>query len=113
MLPDPNDFPSGPSEPPIGVGIPPLVCRDLVPPERSICPRHGPMLGAAVPEAAVHENGDLRGSEHDIRSPAHAWDYGNVEPVAESQPMEFRTDRQLGGGISLPRRRHAGSGGFR
>ena len=65
MFPNPNDKPTGLAEPAICIGITSAVPFNLVGPIPLVCVWHTrPVLGAAVPEAAIDEHGDLRRAEH-------------------------------------------------
>ena len=43
------------------------IAVEFLPPPVAICLRHGPVLRALVPEAAIHEHGYLRRTEYQVR----------------------------------------------
>ena len=53
------------------------------------------MLGAAVPEATVHEYRHLGPSEDQIGCPAYAWYRPDPDPVPKAQSVGGRSDCQL------------------
>lgn len=69
MLPEAHDLPAFPSEHPGHLAIALPVAGDLGVPEFPILPRSRSVLRAAVPEAAVHEHGDMGGRKHEVRLP--------------------------------------------
>jgi hypothetical protein len=83
------------SQPLIGVSIASTVAFDLVAPPLSVFFGPAPVLGAAVPEAPVHEHRDLRPREHQIGAPSRPY----FEPIhAEAKPatMEALSQIELG-----------------
>ncbi len=71
VFPHPDRGPAGVCESAIRVPVPFFVPVDLRGPESGIGHRDGVVIGAAVPEAPVQEDGDLGFGEHEIRSPSH------------------------------------------
>jgi hypothetical protein len=62
-----------------------------------------PVLGAAVPEAAVHEDGDLALREDNVRSDPNAREVEpQVNPEAVPGTVQGGPQGQLGAGISPP-----------
>jgi hypothetical protein len=68
VFPDPYDLPSDFLQPSVRVSIASLIGFDLVTPKGNVTLRRGSMLGASMPEATVHENGNLSPCEGDIGS---------------------------------------------
>lgn len=53
-----------------------------------------------MPEAAVYEYGDTRASEDDVSDPRHCREGALVDSVPIALSMEFRTKRDLAGGVA-------------
>lgn len=67
VFPDPKHAPAAFPEFPIHLPIPFHVSRDLLSPELGVVLGPSLMLGAPVPEAAVHENGQFDLWENEVR----------------------------------------------
>jgi hypothetical protein len=74
MLPNANDRPASLRQQPVGVEIPLLIPVDLGFPELLIRLWVPEMKWAAMPKAAVHENGDPQARKDEIRRTARALD---------------------------------------
>lgn len=85
VLPDANDLPAIGSELLISVLVAVLVLSYLRAPETRVELRGAQVIGAAVPEAAVKEDGDLSSCEDEIRSTAKSRDGTSVDTVTEPQ----------------------------
>lgn len=72
VLPDANHFPTAFPQSGIHAAVASPVGRDLVAPERRVGLRLGGVLGAAVPETTVDEDGDAETPEHEIGADAGA-----------------------------------------
>lgn len=96
VLPHPNDGPSCPGKVFIDLTIALNVAAQLRHPVTSIGPRHPPVHGTAVPEAAVDEHGDSRAREDDVWTNLSSFD-NQREILAESQPatVEVRPEPDL------------------
>ncbi len=67
MLPDANDFPASSGQHPVVSPISLDGSRNLPLPPIAIAPGEGAVVGAAMPPAAVNEDGDASGAEyHDV-----------------------------------------------
>ena len=101
VLPDPDRRPPCCQQALVGVEITVLVGFDLLRP----VPAVGAMpttavLGAAMPEAAVDENGDLGTGEDDVGLSGKAWERAPVDAVAQPAPMKDTSERQLRSGVT-------------
>lgn len=67
VLPHPDAGPPCVSEPAVRVTVSYPVGENLLRPERGVGRSDGVVLGAAVPEATVHEHSDSRRAEHHVR----------------------------------------------
>lgn len=91
MLPDAHDAPAGlPQKPehlPVALDIP----RNLFTPEGGIVLRFGGMLGASMPETAIHENRNAVGAKDKIGFaiqrviPPPAGDFVSAEDLDQAQ----------------------------
>jgi hypothetical protein len=84
VLPDPNDVPATLGERQIGSVITIDVRIEFLLPPRPIGLGHDEMLGAAMPEAAIDENGDSSSPEQDICGRAELGLGALVYPKAQS-----------------------------
>src|SRR5262249_25465786 len=83
----------------ISVPVTELVQVNLAMPILGIRACHGAMLGAAVPEAAVHEHSDAFATEHKIGRPPHIRQRAHSHAVAKPKGMDSRAKRPLGASI--------------
>lgn len=60
-------------------------------------------MGATVPEASMNEHHRLSSGEHEVR---RAWQRLAMKPVAQSQPMQMPSYRNLGFGVLAANARH-------
>lgn len=67
------------------------------------------VVGAAVPEAAVHEYCDPGAAEYDVRPPGYIGLWPNVDPVTEPGCVQEAADGQLGLGVTATDGLHATS----
>lgn len=95
VFPDPEREPARISQPRVGVAVPGNVPADLLRPIVLVGLRDPAMLGAPVPEASVHEYGDLGKSEHEIGTSTEVWERLNVHLVSETSSVDLRPDSQL------------------
>jgi hypothetical protein len=85
MFPDSDDDPSRVREATVSVKIPGSVGFDLRRPELRVLRRgRAIVLGAAVPEAPVNEDGDTCSGEHDVSGSPQLGYRSNMEAVAEA-----------------------------
>ena len=79
------------------VTIDPAVALDIavefLPPPVAVCLRHGPVLRALVPEAAIHEHGDLRRTEYQVRCSRQA---PQIRPVPQPSGMKDAPKPEFG-----------------
>lgn len=87
MFPDADRDPSGLLECCIGITVAADVRLDLLAPELRVALGPCPVGWAAVPEAAIYEDRDLRAAEHHIASPAKAPQWPLVDPVSQAAPV--------------------------
>src|SRR5260370_39713565 len=98
VLPEPDYLPAGLTKSGIRGPVPVHVAAQLGFPVPSIRRWLAAVLRTAMPEAAIHEDGDLPGGEHDVWPDPDP--VSKVEPVilaiAEAQPVQRPPQRQLG-----------------
>src|SRR5258708_2937755 len=98
MLPEPDYLPADLTKSGIRGAVPVHVAAQLGFPVPSIRRWLAAVLRTAMPEAAIHEDGDLPGGEHDVWPDPDP--VSKVEPVilaiAEAQPVQRPPQRQLG-----------------
>lgn len=103
MLPDAYDMPAGRSEASIGKPIPVNVALQLRSPVPLVVCRLPSMIRADMPEAAIHEDCDLRSREHQVGADAAC---GEIQAVvlteSTSAPVEKRAEGHLGLGVGAP-----------
>ena len=107
VLPDADDKPTGFSERLVGLAIPADVAFDFFFPPAAVPGRRPMMLRAAVPEAAIHHDGDARWAEDDVSGPAHRPDGANPDAIAQAPSMEGSTEPKLRFRITVPDLAHA------
>src|SRR5262249_52101761 len=90
VRPQPDDLPSGFRQPRIRVAVTAPIPLDLLSPPSRVRLRPRPMCRAAVPEAAVHEQGYARRCEGEIGAASMA-----PKPVTKAR-------RFIGGGMLAP-----------
>ncbi len=114
MLPDSDADPTGFGEALIGVAVSGSVVGDLAGPERSVGGCDGVVLGTAVPEAAVDENGDAGGGEHHVGGTSEVAQGADRHPVAQTLRMSGRAQGELwlriASSVGLHARPRAGGG---
>src|ERR1700677_873592 len=99
-------FPHADYDPPgcrqflICLGITDSVCVDLLAPEVSITCRRAVMVRASMPEATVHEDGDLVAREDHVRGGATFTHRLSVDQIAQPTAVERPTERQFWPGVS-------------
>jgi hypothetical protein len=96
VLPDSDADPTGFGEALIGVAVSGSVVGDLAGPERSVGGCDGVVLGTAVPEAAVDENGDAGRGEHHVGGASEVAQGPGRHPVAQTSCMSGRAQGELG-----------------
>ena len=79
------------------VTIDPAVALDIavefLPPPVAVCLRHGPVLRALVPETTIHEHGDLRRTEYQVRCSRQA---PQIRPVPQPSGMKDAPKPEFG-----------------
>ena len=88
VFPDADWGPAGCSQAGVGVGVAGPVAGDLGLPVLGVAAGLGAVLGAAVPEAAVHEDRYLQAGEHHVGLAAHLWQRAAVHEVAQATPVQ-------------------------
>ena len=63
-----------------------------------------------MPETAVHEYGDARGSEHDVYLAPDSGDYAPVEAEPQAEIVQLRSKSALGASIFAPCSDHSPAG---
>lgn len=111
VLPDADRVPARLLESTIGVPVPFGVCQDLFAPERRIVFRPRAVLRTAVPEASVHEYGDLGAWEYNVRLAAQAGDDATVQAEPQAKRVELRAKGPLDRGVSFCLPTHSGADG--
>src|SRR5258708_15554859 len=101
VLPEPDHRPARLAKSRISGPVPVDVTAQLRFPVPGIRRWLAAVLRTAVPEAAIHEDGDLPGGEHDVRPDPYP--VGQRESVilaiAEAEPVQRPPQRQLGLGV--------------
>ena len=76
-------------------------CQLLAPP-LSVGLGEAPVVGTAMPETAVNEDGHSDAGEHDVRAGATEPSEGQVHAVAKASAVEFSSEGQLWDGMTIP-----------
>lgn len=92
MLPESEHEPTVVRQQTVRIGVTPAVPGDLLIPEGSVRLREGRMLRAAVPEAAVDEDGYVCTREQDVTAPSSVHRNQCVNPIAKSTPFKDAPD---------------------
>lgn len=95
VLPEAENPPSCGFELSIGVKITPPVALDLLSPPGCVVSWPLDMLGTAVPEAAVHKDGERQAREDYIRSSTRAAKRSAVDVVAQPPAVELRSEQDF------------------
>ena len=112
VLPDSYDFPSQHFQAPVCIEITPAIGLDLVPPEFDIALGPGAVIGATVPETAIHEDGHARSGEGDIGSAPGMINDWLIYPVTKSHSVQSPPNLHFRSGIALPSSGHTTTGRF-
>ncbi len=111
VLPAADDGPASGAEPLIGVSIPLLIALDFLRPVPAVGSMNAPaVLGAAVPEASVDEDGDPWPREHDVGLPPEMRLGATVDEVAQAETVKGPTQGKLRSGVTAALVAHAPSG---
>src|SRR6218665_1685507 len=97
-------------EPCVRIRVTLTIGLDLLPPEVRVPLRPCGVLGAAMPEAAIDEDGDLAAGESDIGDAARLSQNLVAEPVAQTDAVHLPTERRCGVRARLPHLHHAATG---
>lgn len=114
MFPDADDFPAGVVEALVGVGVAAFVGFDFGSPEVGGGAGGGSVvLGAAVPEASVEEDGDFGSGEDEVGGAADIFDGACGDSVAQSECVNGGSKGSFGASIAAAVGAHdrAGVGG--
>jgi len=97
MLPDMHDSP--PEIPKLSVfaAISGNILVELRSPPLGVVFRRRAVVWTAVPEAPIYEDGDARPRQRDVGRP---WKGSEVNPVTQTEPVEFTPHGQLGSRVS-------------
>jgi hypothetical protein len=95
------------SEPVVGVRIALNVGENLRAPELLVGLWPRPMLWAAMPEAAIYEDGNPGASEDDVRTSRRILERLGIDQVSKPHCMQQLPDAQLSRRIALRCRLHA------
>ncbi len=93
VRPEPEYRPAEGSQTVVRVCVPSLVRFDLLPPELRIPFRPCGVLGTAMPEAAIDEDGDLATGESDIGNTTRFLQNLVVDSVAQTDSMHLSAQR--------------------
>ncbi len=107
MLPDTYNRPTELAEYSIRVTVTLDVGLKLRRPPVGIALHRDEVLGAAVPEAAIDEDGNLRSGERDVDRAAGESGHSVANPVPEAPCMEFATQEHFRGGARAKLADHA------
>ena len=109
VLPDPHDLPARRQQGRVGGAVALDVAGQLGSPVPGVRGGLGAVLGAGVPEAAVHEDGDPAGGERDVWPDPRSVE---VQPVVLAVPealaVQRSAQRHLGLGVGPPVGSHVG-----
>jgi len=101
VLPDAYDRPPGYGETGVGVPVSKAVRFDLSAPPTGVRFRPGAVIGAAMPVAAIAEDGDHAPGEDDVGATSKLGERCVVDAVAEAAAMQLAPKCDLGGRVSL------------
>ena len=107
VLPHDDEPPSGFGQSPFGVGVPALVCGQLVGPPSGVGLGCGSVERAGVPITPTNVDDHVRPSEDNVVS-TPLIDHGYVDAVSIAPPMQFPSQREFGSRIALPLSPHPG-----
>lgn len=108
MLPEAEDCPSLCFEVLSRLMVPGHVFVELGPPPLRVRLGMRGMLGAAMPEAAIHEDSDFGSREGDVdRAAGHAW-YGQVHSIPHACCVQEAANGHLRSGVARTLATHAG-----
>jgi len=99
MFPDADDLPTPAGQLKIGAPITFHVPIKLLPPPVTVITGGSPMIGTAVPEAAIHHHNQPCSTEEDVRATSSCAKQRNVNPVTQAAVMELPSQRQLRCGV--------------
>ena len=88
VFPDPDDLPTSPSQLRIGISVSAPIGLDLLTPEVSIAGGPGCVLGAAVPEASIDEDGHPWSWERNVDAPAFVGQNWGIHSVTEATRVQ-------------------------
>ena len=94
VFPKAKDGPPIPHQLLVSVAITPAIAPDLLAPPCGVRFRPRPVAWAAVPEAAVYEDGDLCADERDIGASPRSRQRG-VHAIAETEATKRGTEREF------------------
>ncbi len=113
VFPHPNDFPPGALEPPIRVAVPLDVPCDLGGPVPAVdVVQTLAVVGASVPEAAVHEDGHPSPGEHEVGPPIEVGQRPDIDSVPGPAAVQQPTEAKLWAGTDAPHCLHPSSNRF-
>lgn len=107
VFPDADWGPAGCSQAGVGVGVAGSVAGDLGLPVLGVATGFRAVLGAAVPEAAVHEDRHPQTREHHVGLAAYLGQWPAVHEVAQATPVQCRADESFRSCVARALLRHA------
>ena len=113
VLPHPNHGPSRVVQLGIVEPVTLYVSSDLRAPVGGVGSRARSVLWTPVPEAAVHEHGNLLAAKDDVRPTSQSLHWRCVNAIAEAPPMKLRAQGKLRTSVALAVALHRCSDGGR
>jgi hypothetical protein len=90
MLPNSNRRPPGGSQPFVGIAITLQIALDLfgpVPAIGAMCATS--MIGTAMPEATINEDGESGPWEHHVSLSSEIWQRSTMHEITQTEPVKF------------------------
>jgi hypothetical protein len=106
VFPDPHDDPSSTAKSGVGFDIALYRTGQLGSPPVRVGLRSPTVGTAAVPEAAIHEDGNFCPCEDNIGTSPKVRNGASVDAKSETAPVKLRAKRKLRSGVSRPLRLH-------
>lgn len=102
VLPDPDDQPSSRCEALVGVAITEPIGLDFLAPIALVRLWPSRVLRAPVPEASIHEDRDVRGTEDYVRTATSIREDRAVHTEAQSSSVQLASQSELRLGVTAP-----------
>lgn len=110
VFPGPDDLPTSLSQLRVGISVSAPIGLDLPTPEVCIAGGPGCVLGAAVPEATIDEDGHPSSGEGNVDAPAFVGQDWGIHSVTEATRVQRSPDLHLGRRASSPDLLHPTTG---